>query len=236
MQHWHFHLSVSCPHCSAPLEDKLHIIRCPAPAATAKWQSFLTDLKLWLWEQKTSPILANTILSSLQAWYKDAPISSASQATSQLLADQSAIRWDRLIEGWIPQSWQVEQEQFWSHIRTCKSSKRWMSELIKKFWDIAWDLWDQQNEALHTDPANHIILDSHANDQIWLVYEQGSTTLPCDALVLIQEPLTAQLQKPLATKLLWLQLVQVAQECKARHDHGVMASEQCIMQQFLGLE
>jgi len=129
MQCWHFRSSASCPHCSALLDDKLHIIRCPTPEATAKWQSFLTDLKLWLREQKTSPTLADAILSSLQAWYKDEPVSLASQATSQLLADQSAIGWDQLIEGWIHWSWQVEQEQFWSHIWTHKSSKRCQSWL-----------------------------------------------------------------------------------------------------------
>jgi len=60
--------------------------------------------------------------------------------------------------------------------------------------------------------------------------------LPCDALALIHEPLDNQLQKPLATKLLWLQTIQAAQECKTRHDHGAMASEQRIMWHFLGLE
>jgi len=75
-------------------------------------------------------------------------------------------------------SWRLEQEQFWSHIRTCKSSKRWTSELIKKFWDVAWDLWDQHNEALHTEAANRDLLDSQANDQIREVYQQGTTMLP----------------------------------------------------------
>jgi len=152
------------------------------------------------------------------------------------LEDQCAIGWDCLIEGWLPLSWCLEQEQFWSHIRTRKSSKWWTSELIKKFWEVAWDLWDQCNEALHTDAANWDLLDSHANDQIRAVYQQGSTMLPWDALALIRKPLDTQLQKPLATKLLWLQTIQATQECKTRHDHGAMSGEQQIMRCFLGLE
>jgi len=236
MQCWQFHTTTSCPQCTFPIKDKSHILRCPALAAVDKWQSFIKELKSWLWEQNTSPILSKAILASLQAWYQDDPSPTASQYASQLLADQNAIGWDRLIESWLPQSWHLEQEQFWSHICPHKSSKCWTSELIKKFWDVAWDLWDQWNEALHNDPANHDILDSHANDQIWKVYEQGSAMLPRDALALLREPLSAQLQKPLATKTLWLQSVQAAWEQKARHDHGSMSSEQQIMQQFLGLE
>jgi len=201
-----------------------------------KWQAFLKELKSWLLEQCTSPILAEAILSSLQTWYQDDSTPMVSQYASQLLADQNTIGWDWLIEGWIPQSWCLEQEQFWSHICTCKSSKQWTSELIKKFWDVAWDLWDQQNEALHQDPANHDILNSKANDQIRTVYAQGSMALPRDALALLREPLSVQLQKPLNTKLLWLQSVQTARECKARHDHGSMSGKQRIMWQFLGLE
>jgi len=158
------------------------------------------------------------------------------QHTTQLLEDHSTIGTDCLIEGWVPLSWCLEQEQFWSQIWTHKSSKQWTLELIKKFWEVVWDLWDQHNEALHTEAANRDLLNSHANEQICMVYQQGSTTLPHDALALLHEPLDNQLQKPLATKLLWLQTIQAAQERKLRHDHGAMASEQRIMQHFLGLE
>jgi len=31
-----------------------------------------------------------------------------------------------------------------------KVSKGWMAKLIKKLWNMAWYMWDQRNEALHT--------------------------------------------------------------------------------------
>jgi len=228
MQWWRFCSSANCPCCQCPLEDKQHIVQCPASIAAVKWQSFLTNLKSWLREQRTSPTLAEAILASLHAWYMEAPPLAASQHVTQLEEDQSAIGRDRIIEGWVPLSWRLE----W----TRKSSKRWTLELIKKLWEVAWDLWDQHNEALHTEAANWDLLDSQANDQIHMVYQQGSTTLPQDALALLCEPLNTQLQKPLATKLLWLQTIQATQERKLRHDHGAMAGEQRIMQRFLGLE
>ncbi len=168
-------MSANCSCCQSPLEDKPHIIRCPAPIAVAKWQSFLTNLKSWLRKQQTSLTLSEAIVASLQAWYMETPTAVTSPHVTQLEEDQKTIRRDRLIEGWIPVSWRLEQEQFWSHIRTRKSSKRWTSELIKKFWDVAWDLWDQRNEALHTEATNRDLLDSQANDQIREAYQQGST-------------------------------------------------------------
>jgi hypothetical protein len=30
-----------------------------------------------------------------------------------------------------------------------KTGKRWISSLIKKLWEIAWDLWEHRNGVLH---------------------------------------------------------------------------------------
>ncbi len=236
MQRWRFRSAANCPRCQHPLEDKPHIIRCPAEAAVTIWHSFLKNLRSWLRKQRTSPVLTDTILQCLKSWYQEENLQPSSVTSRYLFDDFHAIGADRLIEGWLPLVWRLEQEHYWSHIRTQKSSKRWTSELIKKLWDVAWDLWDQHNEALHNDTINRDILDSHANDQIRNIYQHGSTTLPRDALHLIRAPLDAQLQKPLATKLLWLQSVQAAQDCKKHHEHGAMTGEQRLMRSFLGLE
>jgi len=236
MQRWRFRSASNCPRCQHPLEDKPHIIRCPAEAAVNIWQSFLKNLRSWLCEQRTSPVLTDTILQCLLSWYQEENPQETSGASRYLFDDFHAIGADRLIEGWVPLTWRLEQENYWSHIRTRKSSKRWTPELIKKLWDVAWDLWDQCNEALHHDTSNRDILESQANDQIRYIYQHGGNTLPRDALHLIRAPLDAQLQQPLATKLLWLQSVQAAQDRKKRHKHGAMTGEQRLMCSFLGLE
>jgi len=182
MQCWCFWSSASCPWCKCPLEDKPHIIRCPAPTVVEKWSSSLKALKLWLQDQNTLLVILEALLYGLQAWYSNNPPPMASHNGTHLVEDQSNIGWVSLIDGWLALSWHLEQEQYWSCIWTRKSSNCWTSELIKKLWDIAWDLWDQCNEALHANPSNHDILGSQANDQIRLVYMQGSTMLPCDAL------------------------------------------------------
>jgi len=35
------------------------------------------------------------------------------------------------------------------HFKLWKSSLQWTAALIQKLWDIAWDMWEHQNKALH---------------------------------------------------------------------------------------
>jgi len=111
MQCWHFWPSTSCPCCACPLEDKPHIIQCPAPSAAAKWISSLKVLKQWLWDWNTSPVILEALLSGLQAWYSNNPSPTTSQHAIHLMADQMHIGWASLVNGWLDTSWHVEQEQ-----------------------------------------------------------------------------------------------------------------------------
>jgi len=187
-------------------------------------------------EQQTSLELTEVLINGLQAWYKDVLFPQEPSSQPQWIDDQKAIGWHGLVDGWLALSWRLEQEWYWAQICTQKLSKQWTLELIKKLLDVAWDLWGQRNEALHSEPENQSILESQVNDQIQIVYEMGSMVLPWDALSLLQEPFDLQLPKPLTTKQLWLDLFQAARECKSQHDHGYMMGEQQIMQCFLGLE
>jgi len=49
------------------------------------------------------------------------------------------VAWGLLLEGGLSQLWRAEQATFWMTIKTYRSSKRWVSELIKKLWAIFWD-------------------------------------------------------------------------------------------------
>ena len=35
-------------------------------------------------------------------------------------------------------------------LETKTTGKRWVSDLIWKFWDTAWDVWNYQNHTLHS--------------------------------------------------------------------------------------
>jgi len=98
-------------------------------------------------------------------------------------------------------------------------------------------MWEHWNEALHQSPKNwQNIIKSLVNNIIRHFYELGGSNLPCNAMRLMALLLEAQLSQQLNTKTLLVKSVEAAILCKARHNYGAMAGEQCLMHQFLGLE
>jgi len=65
-----------------------------------------------------------------------------------------------------------------------------MAALIQKLWDIAWDMWEHQNEALHNGPqAQQLILHSVVDAQVHKLYNRGMIQLPQDALHFLHSPI-----------------------------------------------
>jgi len=76
-----------------------------------------------------------------------------------------------------------------------------MVELIKKLWNISWDLWDHRNKVLHNSQnARNDILDSRINNQIRSLFGQGLQAIPRDSFAFFQMPIDTLLQKPDITK------------------------------------
>jgi len=204
--------TAQCPRCNKQVEDKQHIIRCPTQSARQQWTTSLNKLKQWLRAQGTEPEVRETLLSNLEAWSNDT-LPEPSTASTPLRDEQTKIGWDRLLDGWLSQYWRSQQEKSWSQVRSRKSSRRWTSALIKKLWDISWDMWDHRNQELHSGGIEHQqILHLAVDDQIHQAYEGGAQQLPRDALHLIQTPKATVLQYPLELKQLWLESVHVAQK------------------------
>jgi hypothetical protein len=41
------------------------------------------------------------------------------------------------------------QQRYYYSTKSSKNGCRWVTELIHKLWDTAWDLWEHRNEVLH---------------------------------------------------------------------------------------
>jgi len=166
-----------CPRCQNPTEDQHHIITCLAPLALLVWQTSLSKLCKWLSEQSTLPEFADNFIMGLCQWHD--VTSTANQVYPRWLAEQQDVGWSSALDGWLSLQWWYEQDQFWSRICSRKSSKWWTAKLIKKIWDIAWDMWEHQNEALHHSLENRQnILESVINNKITQFYALGRNILP----------------------------------------------------------
>jgi len=86
-----------------------------------------------------------------------------------------------------------------------------MVELIKKLWNISWDLWEHWNAALHNETnTQETILDSRTNDIICRLFGGRPQTIPCDALPLFKGTLEELLHHPKPYKDQWIALVEAA--------------------------
>jgi len=155
--------SAECPRCGVMQEDKAHIIKCPQDSFTTQWEATITNLTKWMKDGNSALHLIQALVEGLQAWQSE----TISLDDLQVSTKQSGIGWDGILDGWLSMEWQAQQEAYWAQWRWRKSSKWWTVELIKKLWNISWDLWDHWNEALHnSQTAHNVILDSRTNDQI----------------------------------------------------------------------
>ncbi len=174
--------------------------------------------------------VAAQLIDGLQHWYDGQAVPEG----KSFAAAQQEIGPDSWLDGWIHVEWRQAQAKYWEGIRTQKSSKRWMAELIKKLWLIAWDQWEHWNGSLHNLVENkQRIVEKDVNKKIQQVYQEGPLALPREALPLLLKPLEAQLELPLKAKQQWLESIKAARIWKKEHDYGRYLSEQQFMEQWV---
>jgi hypothetical protein len=68
VQIWKFQEYAECPLCPEQDEDPPHILNCPAPSATLRWEKALTVLEVWMTAHHTMPELTTALLRCLHKW------------------------------------------------------------------------------------------------------------------------------------------------------------------------
>jgi hypothetical protein len=146
-----------CPRCGA-FEDARHVWRCPAPSVTPVWDQTLGRLRRWMESVETQPGICDAICSYLSAWRTDAQVPSSQQFTylglPAAIDAQSRIGWQALLEGCLVCEWAAVQQSYYTWIGSRRTGRRWVSLLIRKLWDTAWDLWEHRNGIVHRASVN----------------------------------------------------------------------------------
>ena len=62
---------------------------------------------------------------------------------------QRTIGPNAFVEGLLTKEWEHAQKAYLLTIESKRSPSRWVTELIKKLWDVAWDMWDSRNGEVH---------------------------------------------------------------------------------------
>jgi len=149
MHRWGEWESPNCPRCGL-LEDAPHVWRCKGSGTKEIWIKAVSDLESLMRQLGTDPTLVHIIVIYLKGWWDGSDITyAAPREFQELLKAQSRLGWGRFFEGWFVKQWAVYQQRYYELIKASRTGRRWVSAIIQKLWNTAWDMWEHCNGVLH---------------------------------------------------------------------------------------
>ena len=143
---------------------------------------------------------------------------------------QDLLGWDHFLEGVLSTNWAATQHLYYMGLNKRNSGHRWLTLLIKKLWQIAWDIWDYRNDVNVT--VNHQTQDQQITTEI-----QASlrNPVPASATFLLSADVVSPLQPsvPLSRKRAWLTSLNAHLEYDRRKRSRPEPSEISGMQKIL---
>jgi hypothetical protein len=178
MKHWKQRDTDACPRCGQP-EDESHVWKSQNQEACKVWQPSLQELEQWMIKANTAPQLREELLNYLSNWRNDSTLSPYILAPP--FASQQECKWQSMIEGWARRSWVEGQHNYCSTIGSLRTGCRWLIEIIKKLWKVAWDQWEHRNVILHEqDNLVRDLEDEALNRKLSSTYQECRYLLPND--------------------------------------------------------
>jgi hypothetical protein len=122
-------------------------------------------------------------------------------ALPAVVQKQDAIGWQSFLEGRPSVGWSEVQHRYYEFLDSRRTGLRWLTALIQKLWDVAWDMWDHRNRVLHD--QEHSVARDLQIQQITDEFATGSVGLAREAKLLfwrttISSPTTAGLSNGMA--------------------------------------
>jgi hypothetical protein len=220
------------------VEDATHVWKCQEPRALEVWTKAITNLELWLKKQRTEPGITRIICAKLLAWQSG----SAAEITvgvflglKDAVQKQDEIGWQALLEGRPALGWREVQQRYLEWIGSRRSGLRWLTALIQKLWDIAWDMWDNRNRVLH-DTENSVAREVEI-EQITAQFQLGSAGLPTEVKPHFRQGLQRLLRQQPAYQTAWLIRIVAARartERRQAERNDTLSRERAVMQRWLG--
>jgi hypothetical protein len=152
MHWWGQRATDQCPRCNEAVEDATHVWICRHPTNRDVWERNFTRLRRILDDLGTCPQIRDVILLRLRQWSHQQPLLPVAftfPGLQEALSKQDLIGWQAAFEGCWATEWADVQEQYFRWDDKRNSGKRWLTAIIRKLWETAWDLWDERNHYLH---------------------------------------------------------------------------------------
>jgi hypothetical protein len=226
-----------CPRCTE-FEDTTHVLRCQAPNAQRQWDATIAKLDVWLTKALTLPDIQTAIISRLCSWRNQEvlpqPPSYNWPGVNDLVTTQDLIGWKNFLKGCVLHAWAAKQQEYYDWLQRRNTGKRWITTLIKKLWEISWNMWEQRNGEL-TDPASSASLREHARLDVKITYEyEDISTLYMKDRRWFRRPKEILFTESLEYKKQWLESVCLARTRYARRRHTSTQAQRNLMRMTFG--
>jgi hypothetical protein len=237
MVRWNFSADASCPRCQQLDEDMTHVLKCSQFEATQKWNGHITALSHWLAQHSTSPSVAILLCQRLHQWRNNSayslPPSNLTPTFRDVFSDQDVLGWECFMYGFWSIHWESIQSAYLLSIKSKITIKRWITALIRKLWDIAWDMWDHRNQLLHHRDTGQLVVTLNLN--IEAQYQLDNSQLTRKDRRLFKVSLPTLLHKSVEYKQVWLQQVLQARDLavrRARDGEAQYSRERQVMRRW----
>ena len=148
---------------------------------------------------------------------------------------QKEIGWQAFLEGTPATGWSDVQQRYFEWIGSRKTGKRWLTSVIQKMWDIAWDLWDHRCKILHNKDSS--ILHARQEDDIKTEFDKGTAGLLPHTKRMFSDGLLRVLQRNQQRREAWIVCVQAARaRClrkKEQRQHSYTQERESMMHWLL---
>jgi hypothetical protein len=233
MHRWKQWPSNECPRCGEP-EDAAHVWRCSDPEAVQLWSRSVAKLRCWLVDQQTAPDLCHAICLSLLDWHAGVvglPVTYSFLGVQATLDAQASIGWQPFLEGCLSPLWQSVQHSYYEWMGSRKSGRRWVSALIRKLWEVAWDQWEHRNGAVHRSLSGSI--SQQLQRDLRRQHHLGPMQLPRADQALFNIDLQDLLSSRHELQTAWLANVQAARTRATARDVMSFRGERALMRRWL---
>ena len=163
--------------CGHTSEYVLYILKCIKRSSL--WEKLTKIIEQWGHRKKAAPQLLPNLLQGIDNWRKgrDKTHTHIPPELSNNYYTQSIIGWPQELMVILYQNWSEVKHLYLQPLSAKVTYQRWISSLIKKLWDMAWDICNHHNHILHTSegPVKNYLLTQNkpCKRNIW-----STNTLP----------------------------------------------------------
>ena len=201
----------------------------------------MASLDEWLSDQKTCPDLRKLLIHALSRWRLGLDVTNLRsfqfEWCENIFESQQIIGWRQLMGGCLSIEGAMAQQTYFKWMGIRRTGKRWVVSLIKRMWEISWDLWDDRNDFLHKTPMAADLSGAASLDKaIREEYQLGSAGLPAPVRRQFPKDINKFLKTSLIQRKSWLVLVRASRELI--HDNRIQdefTNPQSYLRKWVGL-